>query len=46
MGYKAIIGLALMGLGAALEVLGYVDIGAEVRKIGELFIGSMDGPTE
>lgn len=46
MGYKAIIGLALVGIGAALDVLGYMDIGAELRKIGELLIGSMDGPKE
>lgn len=44
MGYKSLIGLALLGVGAALEVLGYVDIGGEFKKIGELLIGSMEGP--
>jgi hypothetical protein len=46
MGYKSIVGLALVGLGAALELLGYTDMASELRKIGELLIGNMDGPNE
>lgn len=46
MGYKCIVGLALVGIGAALDLLGYTDIAGELRKIGELLIGNMEGPNE
>lgn len=46
MGYKSIIGLALLAVGVALELLGYTDLAQELKQIAETLIGNMEGPTE